>query len=335
MKNSVVVVIGLALLGFASCQTSQGGEDVTVVPEAPDTGDRFTMVDDGEKLTLFENQKPVLVYRYTFVTPPEGVSDRYRRMSYIHPLYGLEGDVLTQDFPDDHYHHRGVFWTWPTCAVGDRKMDVWSIDGARQVFDKWVARELDDDYALVAVENVWVLDGDPKPKVREHIEFTVHPSDEVGRAMDFYMKFTNVCDEVVTIRGATANDKGYGGFSYRPDKARKPLHFTTAKGAIEKDHTHYETPWADCTSRVEPDGPTSGLAIFQHPSNPGYPHDGWLFRHYGFLGASYPHNETLTLNPGDSFELRYRMYVHRGDAAEGKVAEHFDAFVKEAEAGAK
>ena len=323
MRTISGMTVCMAMLLAVSCQTTPGGPGNAL-------GERFLFEDNGKSLTLLENGKPVLEYRYTRVDPPQGAPEKFWRMSYIHPLYGLDGDILTQDFPDDHYHHRGVFWTWPNCTAGERPMNVWEIDGVRQVFDKWITRKATSDAATVAVENVWVFDDDPKPKVREHIQFIVYPSDELGRAIDFHLKFINVCGEVVTIRGAATDNKGYGGFCYRPDKARKPMQFTTARGAIEKDQdqTEYDTPWADCSSIAEPDGSVSGVAIFQHPANPGYPHKGWLFRHYGFLGASYPHNETLTLNPGESLELRYRMYVHRGNAAFGKVAQRFAEYTE-------
>lgn len=331
MMGAMVMVLGLLAV---SCQTSYGGLEGTPLLTAKAPGDGFSIEDSGKFLAVYEDGERILAYRYTRVDPPEGVPEKYWRMSYIHPLYGLDGDVLTQDFPDDHYHHRGLYWTWPECTAGGRRMDVWLVDGVRQAFDKWIAREATKDAAKIAVENVWVFDDDPEPKVREHIEIVVHAADDLGRAMDFHLQFTNVCDEVVTVRGTPDGNKGYGGLCYRPDKARKPMSFTTAQGAIDKDQTEFDTPWADCTSQVQPDGPTSGVAIFQHPANPGYPHRGWLFRHYGFLGASYPHNETITLNPGDSFELRYRVYVHRGDAAAGKVAEQYASYTEAAKAGA-
>jgi AcrR family transcriptional regulator len=40
------------------------------------------------------------------------VPEKFRRSCYIHPLYGLDGEVMTEDFPVDHRHHRGVFWAW-------------------------------------------------------------------------------------------------------------------------------------------------------------------------------------------------------------------------------
>ena len=287
----------------------------------------LTLNDDGKALTITEDGKPVLVYRYTWVEPPEGVSAKFRRMSYIHPLYGPDGDVLTQDYPDDHRHHLGVFWTWPCCKAGERDMDVWAIGGVRQVFEEWLVREQGAGHARVGVQNVWKFDDDPESKVRERVFFTVHPSNEWGRAIDFHFQFQNVSNDIVSFRGATTDDKGYGGFCFRPDKARKPLTFTSARGNEPKDVLVCETPWVDVVSRSAKDGPLSGLAIFQHPSNPGYPHPGWILREYGFLGASWPHNDTKTLQPGEYFELQYRLYVHRGTAEDAGVAAAFQQYV--------
>ena len=49
------------------------------------------------------------------------------------------------------------------------------------------------------------------------------------------------------------------------------MQFTTARGGIDADQTEYDTPWADCTSTVAPNGPVSGVAIFQHPETPAIP----------------------------------------------------------------
>lgn len=294
------------------------------------------MQDDGKSLTVSENGKPILTYHYTRVDPPEGVpADRYWRMDYFHPVYGPDGDVLTQDFPDDHRHHRGIFWGWPEGKAGDRKMDTWAIVGVRQLFEKWLEREKTEHYVRVAVENMWKFDDDPNPVVRERLFFTVFPGDDMGRMVDFVLQFQNVAGEDVTFLGSQAGDKkagkgrkkGYGGFCFRPDKSRVPLTFTAAMGQVKEDVLYLETPWADVVSRIKPDGPYSGLAIFQHPGNPGYPHPGWILRNYGFLGTSWPHNEPFVLKPGEHVELRYRVYIHRGTATEAKVAERFEEFV--------
>jgi len=285
----------------------------------------FSFEDNGTSLTVLENGKPVLSYNYGMMSPPQGIdAHRYSRSCYIHPLYGLDGDVLTGDFQRDHPHHRGIFWAWPKCSVGDRKVDEWHFGGIRQFFEKWLAREAESDIAEVSVQNVWLLDDDTKPKVREQIRFTVHRAEENCREIDFHLKFTNVAEVPVTIKGQ--NEAGYGGFAIRMDGARPDPVITTARGRLKEDTNRIDTPWADFSSRAGPDKPISGVAIFQHPANPGYPHSGWTLRYYGFLGAAWPHDDPFILQPGDSFELRYRVYVHRGTAEDADVATKFTAY---------
>ena len=296
----------------------------------------FAIENNEGKLTVLEDGKPVLVYNYEPVKPPEGVDNRYERACYVHPLYGLDGDVLTQDFPGDHYHHRGVFWGWPKSKVGERPADVWTCVDIYQHHEQWTAKEAGADIAVIGVRNFWSYNDAPeKQVVREEVTYRILPADDKGRAIDIEATFTNLTDEVVTFQGSTSSisrtnkdQKGYGGFNYRPDANRQPFTFTTIDGVCGKDALKYETPWTDISSKIKEGGSVSGLAIFQHPKNPGYPHHGWIFRHYGFLGACWPHVEAHKLAPGESFELRYRLYVHRGTAVEAEVAKCFEEYAK-------
>ncbi len=287
--------------------------------------------DDGKALTVLDGEQPVLVYRYEYVDPPAGVDAHFKRSTYIHPLYGLDGEVLTQDFPADHYHHRGVFWAWPESTVGGKKIDVWALDGVREKHEKFLTKEADPAHATIADQSVWVFDAEPdQPKVRESVWLTVLPATKQSRAIDFRIVLENVSGEELVLRGATTESKGYGGFSFRPDAERKPMVFTCATGTPEKDVLSADTPWADLSFPKTVGGKKySGVAIFQHSQNPGYPHPGWLFRHYGFLGASWPHTEPYTLKAGDKIEIKYRLLLHRGNAKTGKVKEAFDTYVRE------
>ena len=288
----------------------------------------FAFEDDGAGLTLLENGQRVLVYNYGPVDPPEGVAERYRRACYIHPLYGLDGEVMTEDFPGDHRHHRGLYWAWPKTKIGDKPADIWACAGIYQRHEAWIAKEAGPDKAVIGTRNFWsYADAPDVPVGREEVVYTVYAATEQARIIDVAFKFTNVTDEVVTFLGATG--KGYGGFNFRPRVDRKPHVFTTKDGLLEKDALHYDTPWTDITSQPE-SGSVSGVAIFQHPGNPGYPHRGWIMRHYSFLGVCWPHVEPYTVKPGESFELRYRLYIHRGTAEEAGVAKAFAAYTASA-----
>lgn len=293
----------------------------------------FTLEDDGASVTVREGDTPVFVYLYLPGRKPVLVSERYRRGCYIHPLYGLDGEELTQDFPLDHFHHRGVFWAWPDSTLGERKMDVWAFDGARQVYSKWLKQETDNEKAVLSVENHWVFDDAPEvPVIRETVTILVHPAADNHRDLDFELTFSNVSQDVFTLRGSGTETKGYGGFCLRPDATRRPLVFTSKQGVSEEDALELESPWVDVSYATTPGGESlSGAAIFQHPDNPGYPHPGWILRHYGFLGQSWPHTVAHVMAPGDSVTLRYRLHVHRGAAAEAGVESAFHLYEQSAQ----
>jgi hypothetical protein len=283
----------------------------------------FTLDDDQKTLTVLENGAPVLAYNYAPVPVPGAVPATFERSCYIHPLYGLDGQVVTEDFPKDHYHHRGLFWAWPECTAGGRRMDVWLAQDVKQRHRQWVTREAGPDKAEIGVVNGWSFEDAPeKDIVREEVNLTILPADAKGRAIDFEINLTNISDRRVVFEGA--KNKGYGGLCFRPRADFKPFTFTSALGVSPEDALRCETPWADVSWTAA--GTTSGLAVFQHASNPGYPFPGWIFRHYAFLGVSWPHEQTRELQPGQSFRLKYRVYVHRGNAADGAVAGAFQQY---------
>lgn len=291
----------------------------------------FAIENDGQKLTVLDGDNPVLAFNTAPVPPPAGVdAQRFTRSGYIHPLYSPGGAIVTEDFPKDHYHHRGVFWAWPNCHVNGRKLNVWELDTGRAVFDAWMETSVRDDTVRLQEHSLWKFDDDGSAPIDEQVTMIVHPAKQRQRPIDFELMFKNIAGSDVSFQGSAASAgaagagaKGYGGFCFRPDANNKPFAFTAQDGVIPEDRMAHQTPWADISW-----GTTDkrGVAIVQHPSNPGYPHPGWIIRHYGFLGASWPHNDPYTLKPGESFTLRYRLIVHEGDAVSAGIAEAAKAF---------
>src|SRR5687768_10502890 len=85
---------------------------------------RFEQVTTNS-LGLWEGNRPVLVYNHGIISKA-GVNASQNRSSYIHPLYGLDGEVLTDDFPADHTYHRGLYWAWSHIKIGEQEYDLWS-----------------------------------------------------------------------------------------------------------------------------------------------------------------------------------------------------------------
>jgi hypothetical protein len=282
----------------------------------------FTWTEDAERGTLLlrDGDRPVL--RYNFGDELEaGVEPRYTRSCYVHPIHGLDGEILTGDFPSDHYHHRGLSWMWPAVQIGDepRTHDLWHIRGIRQHFDGWIERRADSDSATLGARHDWKV-GD-RTVARETMRLVIHRADSRGRAIDVEVRIEAV-DQPVHLRGAA--ERGYGGLCLRFGP-REQTRITTDRGPLREDSILEWFDWVDLSARFGGGDATSGVAMFSHPDSRDHG-SAWLLRHYGFLGTCWPGMESATIDAGASFTLRHRLYVHRGNATEGRVTEAFERY---------
>ncbi len=285
-----------------------------------DTVFRFEERADRD-LRLFEGERPVMVYNFGRMLK-EGVPENRARSSYVHPIYGVEGEELSDDFPRDHYHHRGLFWAWPVVQIADRTYSLWDIRGIYHRFERWTYREAGPVCAMFGVQNGWYV-GDRK-MIDEQVEFLVYCAGETGRAIDVVLHF-RALDEPVTLSGTADQNKGYGGFNFRP-APREETKIVTSGGFQEKDSNLLPFPWADMSARFHGRENVTGIAILQDEHNPDFP-AGWTLRYYGFLGVAWPGLQDLTIRPGEAgIRLRYRLWIHKGDAETGKVAEAYRVY---------
>ncbi len=276
---------------------------------------RFRLTEvNARSLGLWEGDKPVLVYNHGVVSKP-GVPERFARSTYVHPLYGLDGEVLTDDFPRDHYHHRGLFWAWPHVGAGGREYDLWALEGIEQRFEKWLEKTTAPSGAVLGIENSWYAGA--QKVMRERIRLRVHPSTADARAIDLECEWIPV-DKPVTLRGAEG--KSYGGLTLRFAPGTNTV-ITIPSGQTSADLPMTNLPWADLTRLWAHEQVTSGAALFVHPSHPDYPPQ-WLTRHYGVLCLGWPGVKPASLSPGKPVRCRYRVWIHRGavDAATLKAA---------------
>lgn len=121
---------------------------------------QMAILEDVEKgaLTVRDGQVDVLTYRFGDQLK-KGLDPEQTRSCYIHPLYSLNGKVLTEDFPEDHLHHHGIFWTWPIVKTRGQDTQTWHPTNLRQLFVRWLKREIKDEEAKLSIENAWKLDG--------------------------------------------------------------------------------------------------------------------------------------------------------------------------------
>ena len=264
-------------------------------------GFRFRAL-DADSLELSENGKPVYVYNHGMVLRNGAPEDR-RRSSYVHPVYTPDGVALTDDFPRDHWHHRGIFWAWPVVIVNGVKRDGWLVRGIGQRFERWIAREASAEATRLEVENGWYAEG--AKVAAETVRITARPAAGGRREILFALRIEAARDPI-EIAGEPAQNKGYGGFSVR-FAPREETVIVTDRGREGRDTDMVPHAWARLEGTFA--GRRAGLRIDIDPANPGFP-NGWCLRHYGFLGVNYPGGSSLTLRRGEPLEMKYRVTVY-------------------------
>ena len=283
-------------------------------------------------IALYEGDEPVYHYVYDLITNenvPEKEIRRRTRGCYMHPLFGVNGEVLTDDFPKDHFHHHGLFWAWPHVQIGDEHHDFWNeTTDLEQRFVKWLLKMTSDYGAVLAVENGWFI-GD-RQVMTERVWFYSYRKQDGSRSLDVKLSF--VPHEKITLRGAEG--KSYGGLCIRFKPELQPpgdaIEKTIAKitvptGIAKADLPEERLTWVDFVSKFDGRETPSGAAIFIPPTHPDYPPT-WLVRHYGAQCVGWPGVHDHTFEPGVPFSIEYRIWVHDGDLDLQQLTDVYEAY---------
>ncbi|MEQ8471312.1 MAG: PmoA family protein [Marinoscillum sp.] len=269
---------------------------------------------ERDSATFTENGQSILVYQIS----EKSMDNTYSRSNYIHPLYSLDDIVLTEDFPRDHLHHRGIFWAWHQLYIGEKRIgDGWEIEDFR-----WEVAEVKEIFTSEPSRTIQATvywksplwqdkEGNEKPFVKEVTKITVQPIFDGERRITIEISLLAL-ERNVSI-GGSEDEKGYGGFSARinmPDD----LVFTGQSGKVEPENLPVNSgPWIDMTGSIGGSG-NRGVTIIAHPDNPGYPNP-WILRSKGSMqNAVFPHPGRIPVNLSDSLPtiLKYQLVIHDG-----------------------
>ncbi|MFN3190155.1 MAG: DUF6807 family protein [Aureliella sp.] len=280
----------------------------------------FAALKSGDAITIVEGVRPVLTYQKA-VRAKEG---RWPRNHYIHPLYDLDGNSITEDFPVDHGHHRGIFWTWHQVVIdGKRIGDAWLCKDFQ-----WDVRRFEATrqhrFATLTTEVDWkspqYIDdqGQPIAFVREKAKIVIHAAQPNFRCVDFDLHIKAIIKGVEI--GGSADSKGYGGFSPRI-RLEKDFRFTAAGGSIEPTKNAIDAgPWVNIAND------RTGFAMMSHPQNP-EPKHSWILRSRDSMqNAAYPGRNPIALDPKAPWHLRYRIVIHRGDLSAESLAKLYEDY---------
>ena len=317
----------ILVIGILFCRITASAED------SSSRGVQVTKHAEGFEFS--DGGKPILFYQ----AKPKSLDGKFERSGYVHPLRNLDGNVISEDFPADHLHHRGIFWAWHQLYVGDTQIgDPWICRNFLSRVDDVAIVESRVNTAAILATAHWVspdwLDeaGAQKPIVREETRIEVWPEQENSRTIDIRIKLAALEPEVRI--GGSDDVKGYGGFSPRL-RLPKDIRFTAEAGEVEPQKTAVNaSPWMDISGTFDEangnrKGSTSGVTILCHPSLPGFPQMWILRKARSMQNPVYPGRTPVKLPTKEPLELRYRLVVHRGSASKEQISSWFETYAAE------
>lgn len=259
----------------------------------------------------------------------------------LYPIIGPGGVEMMRNYPfkkdvkgepSDHPHHVSLWYNH-----GDvNGIDFWSYGhggkGGKIVLDKLIKFAGGESEGEIITANKWLALADEKLICRDERRMRFG---KVGAAryIDFQIKimasegeltFADTKEGTMAIRtNPRLALKGEGAAGKALNSAGDKDQEVWGKSAQWVDY------WADF------DGKTLGIAIFDHPSNPRHPTT-WHARDYGLIAANpfgwseFFKDKTkrgdMTVKHGEGMTFRYRFLFHEGDAENGQIRQHFEAF---------
>jgi len=292
--------------------------------QTPNQGVRLQFVGD-KKIDVFIGNDIFTSYIFRDVVRP-----------HLYPLIGPYGLCVTrrlatkQDKDLDHHHHRS-FWV----AHGDiNGVDNWSEQEGHgyTAHRSFEIAEGGPVYAHIRAISDWTSNSGEKV-LEELRDLRIYNLPEHSRIIDMTVVFTALEENV------NFGDTKEGGIaSLRVEtsmEVRNGGKIENSYGGINEAETWGKRAhWCDYSGPIE--GRIVGVSLFDHPENFRYP-TYWHVRDYGLMtanpfGLSYFKNDPnirgdYKLKAHESLKFSYRLYIHPGDASEGRVAERYNDFI--------
>lgn len=285
-------------------------------------------------LTFHDGPRAILAYRRTPVPAPEGVGPLFTRGAYIHPLHAPCGAIVTDDFPADHRHQRGVFFAWTKTQAGELHPDFWNLGsgtGRIRPRESWLTAGKGGPTGFHA-RHAWEMKqgSEWKPALEEVWEVTVHEptfADPQQAGAAYIFDVTSRQTPVVDI---LLPEYRYGGMAVRgarpwhSDRAR--LRCATSEGKDLATADASRAKWVDLSGPV--DGRVVGVALLEHPSTPGAPNMLRVPPDHPYAVFSPPKAGPMKLEAGKEYVFRYRLVVHNGPADARALNEEWKRFAQ-------
>lgn len=258
---------------------------------------------------FLEGKDSILFYQKS----PKDIKGQYSRCNYIHPLYALDNTRLTEDFPADHLHHRGVFWAWHQILINGQSVgDGWELKNFLQKVTD-VEFQQKDGMGILNTTAEWkspLYKEGTEAYLKEYSVITMFPKTGNYRRIDFEITLKAMTNGLSI--GGSDDEKEYSGFSVRL-KLPQDIRFYDEKRLVQPQNTAVHAGHLiKIEGAVLKDGNRGGIGIYSHPSNPS-PSTQWILRKSASMqNAVYPGRKLVAIPVDKPLTLKYTLVVYDG-----------------------
>lgn len=278
--------------------------------------------DPSVKLTRHDDAVSVQIDGHEFTTYHFA---KAQAKPYFSPVRAADGAVITraiEEKPEDHPHHKGI-WTAIDSVNG---LNFWAEKDRIENIKVEILKP-EGNPAKLRVTNHW-LTKEGMPLLIEQTDISIYAQ----RLFAYDIRLT------AGTRPVEFGDTKEGLFglrvanTLREKKGGSIINAEGKKGS--KQAWGLESAWVDYFGDVG--GKVYGVALFDNPTN--FRKSRYHVRDYGlftispFGPSAYTNGKipakSIVLEPGKSIELRYGLYVHDGDTAQGKVTDAYRFYLQ-------
>ncbi len=288
----------------------------TIKPIAPGKAEQAFVAceKDDKHLTLSVNSAEVLRYNMAIQQPPQGAKAIFARGAYIHPVKTPSGLPITNDFPEKHLHHHGIWFPWTETVFENRKTDFWNMGKGEGTveFVKLDEHTGGDVFASFRVRQKHVALKTLKGKqdvLHETWEVRVYGTQRV-RLFDLTSVQTCAGDSPLTLKlyhYGGLGVRGSGEWEGEGDACR----FITSEGKSRIDGHATAAKWCAMSGSIA--GKPAGIAILCHPDNFRFPQKMRIHPSEPFFNFAPSQDGDFQIEPGKPYVSRYRFVVFDGE----------------------
>ncbi len=300
--------VGRVLLPKINAETT-----FTVRPSAPPPT-MFTVEQTPDQLRFLIADREVIAFSGGRGTLPEGYEENYRRGGYLSRLSTPSGRLVTDDYPPNHKHHHGLWFSWTRANYDQRPTDFWNMGkgtaGVQAInhTPAWTA----GPWAGFSYRNRYHdnTSGMNIDVLEERIEVTMRAPLPQDPVVIIDLTVTQHCLTALPLQLPTYTYGGLGLRGHRDWDGAENTTFLTSGGHDRKTGNFTRMNWVHMGGLVG--GQPAGTAVLCHPNNFRAPQPGRLHPKEPFFCFAPSQMGDWAITPEMPYQMRYRLIIADG-----------------------